>query len=126
MLRFKAALSLSSWLFRSSSLSLIRMGLSAYLTLLLFLPAILTPAYDLSSLAFHMIYSACKLNHQGDIIQVCLTPFSILNQSTVPCKVLLLFDLNTGFSGTGKVSGIPIFLRILHRLLLSMQSKALA
>ena len=32
---------------------------SAYLRLLIFLPAVLFPAYDSSSLAFHMMYSAC-------------------------------------------------------------------
>ena len=39
---------------------------SAYLRLLIFLPAILIPAYSSSSLAFHMMYSAYKLNKQGD------------------------------------------------------------
>ena len=32
---------------------------SAYLRLLIFLPAVLFLAYDSSSLAFHMMYSAC-------------------------------------------------------------------
>ena len=35
---------------------------------LLFFSAVLTPACDSSSLAFHMMYSACKLNKQGDNI----------------------------------------------------------
>ena len=42
---------------------------SAYLRLLIFLPAILIPACDSSSLAFHMMCSAYKLNKQGDSIQ---------------------------------------------------------
>ena len=41
---------------------------SAYLTLLISLPAILIPACASSSLAFHMMYSARKLNKQGDNI----------------------------------------------------------
>ena len=46
----------------SSSLSAIRVVSSAFLRLLIFLPAILIPAWDSSSLACHMIYSAYKLN----------------------------------------------------------------
>jgi len=36
---------------------------------LIFLPAILILACDSSSLAFHMVYSAYKLNKQGHNIQ---------------------------------------------------------
>ena len=42
---------------------------SAYLRLLIFLPAILIPAFASSSPAFLMMYSAYKLNKQGDNIQ---------------------------------------------------------
>ena len=42
---------------------------STYLRLLIFLPAILIPAYASSSPAFLMMYSAYKLNKQGDKIQ---------------------------------------------------------
>jgi len=42
---------------------------SAYLRLLIFLLAILIPACGSSSLAFLMMYSAYKLNKQGDNIQ---------------------------------------------------------
>ena len=42
-------------------------------------------AFDSSSLAFHMMYSAYELNKQGDSIQPCLTLLPILNQSVVPC-----------------------------------------
>ena len=57
MLSFKPAFSLSSFtsikrLFRSSSLSAIRVVSSAYLKLLIFLPAILIPACASSSSAF--------------------------------------------------------------------------
>ena len=62
MLSFKQAFSLFSFtfikrLFSSSSLSAIRVVSSAYLKLLTFLPAVLIPAYDSSSPAFHMMYS---------------------------------------------------------------------
>ena len=70
---------------------------SAYLKLLIFLPAILTPNCASPSTAFHLMYSACKLNKQGDNVQ---PPFPIWNQSVVPCLVLLLLDLPTGFSGS--------------------------
>ena len=58
--------------------------------LLILLPAILIPAWASSSLAFHMIYSACKLNIQGDNIWLWHTPFPILNQSIVPCLALTI------------------------------------
>ena len=77
-------------LFSSSSLSAIRVIAPAYLRLLVFLPAILIPACDSSSLAFCMIYSIYKLNKQGDQIQPCHTPFPILNQLVVPCSVLTI------------------------------------
>ena len=54
----------------SSSLSAIRVVSSAYLRLLIFLPAILISSCASSSLAFHMIHSAYKLNQQGDNIQL--------------------------------------------------------
>jgi len=64
---FKPAFSLSSFTFikrclSSSLLSAIKVVSSAYLRLLIFLPAILIPAYASSSLAFHRMYSAHKLN----------------------------------------------------------------
>ena len=61
---------------------------SAYLRLLEFLPAILIPAYASSSPAFLVMYSAYKLNKQGDNVQPGRTPFPIWNQSVVPCPVL--------------------------------------
>ena len=63
---------------------------SAYLRLLIFLRAILIPACVSSSPAFLMMYSAYKLNKQGDNIQPWHTPFPIWNQS-VPCPVLTCF-----------------------------------
>ena len=63
MLSFKPTFSLSSFtfikrLFVSSSLSAIRVVSSAYLRLLIFLPAILIPACASPSPAFLMMYSA--------------------------------------------------------------------
>ena len=93
MLNFKPAFSLSSFtvikrFFSSSSLSAVKVVSSAYLRLLIFLPATLLPASVSSSLASQMMYSAYKLNTQGDNIQPWRTPFSIWNQSLVPCLVL--------------------------------------
>ena len=93
MLSFQATFSLSSFtfikrLFSSSSLSALRVVSSAYLRWLLFLLEILIPAYASSSLAFHMMCSAYKLNKQGDNIQPWCTPLLIWNQSIVPCPVL--------------------------------------
>ena len=59
-----------------------------YLRLLIFLLAILIPACASSSPEFLMMYSAYKLNKQGDNIQPWWTPFPIWNQSVVPCPVL--------------------------------------
>ena len=75
-------------LFSSSSLSAIRVVSSAYLRLLIFLPAILIQVCVSSSPVFLMMYSTCKLNKQGDNIQPLRTPFPIWNQSVVPCPVL--------------------------------------
>ena len=82
MLSFKAAFSLSSVifimrLFSSSSLSAIRVVSSAFLRLLIFLLEVLIPAYASSSPAFLMVYSAYKLNKQGDNIQPSHTHFPI-------------------------------------------------
>ena len=93
MLSFKPTFLLSSFtsikrLFNSSSLSAIRVVSSAYLRLLIFLPAVLIPACASSSLAFLRVYSAYKLNKQGDNIQPWRTPFPIWNQSVAPCPVL--------------------------------------
>ena len=95
MLSFKPTFSLSSFtfikrLFSYSSLSAIRVLSSAYLRLFIFLPAIVIPACASSSPVFLMMYSAYKVNNQGDNIQPCWTPFPIWNQSVVPCPVLTI------------------------------------
>ena len=71
----------------SSSFSTIKAVSYAYLRLLIFLPAIMIPAYDSSSWAFCMMYSAYKLNKLGDNIQPWGTPSPIWNQSVVPYPV---------------------------------------
>ena len=100
MLSFKPTFSFSSFTFIkrlfSSSHSAIRVVLSAYLRLLRFLPAILISAYALSSPAFHMMYSAYKLNKKGENIPPWHIPFHIWKQSVVPCPVLSL-DIVTIF-----------------------------
>ena len=75
-------------LFSSSSVSAMRVVSSPYLKLLIFLPEILIPACASSSWAFHMMYSAYKLNKQADNIQPLCTPFPMWNQSAVSLSVL--------------------------------------
>ena len=114
-LSFQPAFSLSSFtfikrLFSSSSLSAIRVVSSAYLRLLIFLPTILIPACASSSPEFHMMYSAYKLNKQGDNRQPWRTPFPIWNQSVVPCPVLTVasWPAYRFLSRQVRWSGIPI------------------
>ena len=88
MLSFKPTFSLPFFtfikrLYSCSSLSAVRVLSSAYLKLLIFLPAILISAYASSSPAFCRMYSAYKLNKHGDNIQPWSTPFPIWNQSVV-------------------------------------------
>ena len=117
MLSFKPAFSFPSFIlikiaFRSSSLSAIKMESSAYLRLLMFLPAVLISACNSSRLSFHMMYSAYKFNKQGDNIQTCHTPFSILNQSVVPCLLLTCFLTCIQVSqDIGKVVGYSLLLK---------------
>ena len=91
MLSIKPTFSLSSFtfikrLFSSSSLSAIRVVSPAYLRLLIFLPAILIPAHASSGPVFLMMYSAYKLNKQGDNIQ--------------PDVLLFLFGTSLSYSST--------------------------
>ena len=76
------------WSFSVSFSPAIRVVSSAYLRLLIFLLANLIPACESSSLAFHIIYSAYKLNKQGDNIYCLVLLLSLWNQSSVPCSVL--------------------------------------
>ena len=104
MLSFKPAFSLLFFtlikkLFSSSSLSAIRVVVSKYLRLLIFLLAILIPVCDSSSPTFCVMYSAYMLNKQDNKIQLCCIPFPILNRSVVLFLVLPPPDLHTGFVG---------------------------
>ena len=85
---FHSPLSLSSRGSSFSSLSSIRVVSSVYLRLLTFFHAILIPACASSSPAFHVMYSECKLNKQGDNIQAWHTLFPIWKQSIFPCPIL--------------------------------------
>ena len=89
MLSFKPTFSLSPFTFikRRSSLSAISVVSFAYLKLLIFLPTVLIAACASSSPAFHMMYSAYKLNKQGDSVQPCRAPLPVWNQSVAPCPV---------------------------------------
>ena len=86
-------------------------------------------SYPLQSLTYKfMMYSAYRLNKQGDNIQPWHTPLQIWNQSAVPCPVLTIASWPAYRFPRRQVrwSGIPISFRIFHSLLLSTQSKALA
>ena len=100
---------------------------SAYLRLLIFLLAILIPACASSSPVFLMMYSAYKLNKQGDNVQPWCIPFPIWNQCVVPCPVLTVVSWPACRFLKRQVrwSDIRISFRIFHRLLWSTQSKAL-
>ena len=122
MLSIKPTFSLSfifiKRLFSSPSLSAIRVVSSAYLNLLIFLPAILIPACASSSPAFLMMYSACKLNKQGDNIQPWHAPFPIWNQSVVLCPVLTVacWPAYRFLKRQFRWSDSPISFRIFHSL----------
>ena len=131
MVSFKPTFLLSSFTFSkrlfSSSLSAIRVVSSAYLRFLIFLPVISILACVSSSPEFLMMYSAQKLNKQGDNIQPWRTPFPIWNQSVLPCSVLTIASWHAYrfLKRQVRCSGIPISLRIFHSLLWCTQSKAL-
>ena len=109
MLSFKPTFSLSSFikkLFSSSSLSAIRVVSSAYLRLLMFLPAVLIPACASSSPVFLMMYSAYNWNKQGDNIQPWHTPFLFGTSLSFHVQFwLLLPDLHIDFS-RGRSGGL--------------------
>ena len=100
-------------LFSPSSLSAIRVVSSAYLKLLIFLWHILISTCNSSSQAFLNMYSAYRLNKQGDNRQPCHTSFSILNQSVVPYRVLAIASWPTYrfLRRQVRYSGIPISMK---------------
>ena len=126
MLSFKTTFSLSSFtfikrLFSSSLLSAISVMSSAYLRLFVLILATLLPAYASSRLAFLMMYSVCKLNKQGDKIQLWHTLFQISNQSVVPCPILTVASWPTYRFVAGsqvKWSGVTISWKIFQFLVI--------
>ena len=125
MLSFKSTFSLSSFtfiksLFSSFSLSAKRVVSSAYLRLLIYLPAILIPVCASSSPAFYMMYSAYKLNKQGDNIQPLRPPFLIWNQSVVACPVLTVafWPAYRFLKRQVRWSNIPISFRIFQLIVI--------
>ena len=128
ILSFKPGVSFSyifmKRLFSSSSLSAIRVVSSAYLRLLIFFLAILIPVCASSSLEFHRMHYACKLNKQGDSIQPWRTPLPIWNQSIVPCLFLIVasWPVYRLLRRQIRWSNIPISWRIFHSLLWVTQS----
>ena len=131
MLIFKPTFSLSFTFIKrlfSSSLSAIRVVSSAYLRLLILLPAVLIPAYPSSSPAFLMMYSVYKLYKHGDNMHPLHTLFLIWSQSVVPCPVLTVASWHAYRFLKRQVrwSDIPISFRIFHSFWWSKQSKSLA
>ena len=117
MLSFKPTFSLSSFTFIkmlfSSSLSAIRVVSSVYLSLLIFLPAILIPACFSPACFFQPSVShvsVYKLNKQGDNIQPWHTPFPIWNQSVVSCPVVVVasWPAYRFHKKQVRLSGLPI------------------
>jgi len=91
ILSFKSTFLLSSFafikrIFSSSSLSAIRVVSSAYLRLLIFLPAFLIPACASSRLVFLMIYSAVAA--AATLLQSCPTLCNPIDD--IFCRPLLL------------------------------------
>ena len=70
-------------LFSSFSLSAMRVVSCAFLRLLILLPAILVPACASSSLAFHMMCPAYKLNKQGNDTLLWHIPFPVWKIGTL-------------------------------------------
>ena len=73
------------------------------------------------------MYSAYKLNKQGDNIQPWRTPFPIWNQPVVPCSALIVasWPAYRFLKRQVRWYGIPISFRIFHSWWWSTQSKAL-
>ena len=120
---FKPAFPLSSFtsikkLFSSSLFSAVNMVSSGYLKLLIFLPAILILGCASSSSAFCLMYSAYKLNKQGNNIQSYhnIFFFLICSKSVLPYPVLTVasWPVCRFLRWQVRWSGIPIPLSILH------------
>ena len=70
-----------------------------------------------------MMYSAYKLNKQGDNIQTWHTPFPIWSQFIIPCPVITVAFWPIYRFLKRRWSGIPISYRIFHSLLWATESK---
>ena len=128
-LSFKPFFSLSSFTFIKSLFTFYHKGGVICISEVIdIFPGNVIPACASSSPAFCMMYSAYQLNNQGYNIQSWHTPFSIWNQSVVPCSILTVasWPAYRFLRRQVRWSGIPISLRILHSLLSSTQSEALA
>ena len=98
----------------------IRIVSSVYLSLLIFLPAVLILACESTNLAFCMMYSAHKLNKQGDNIQPWCSPFLILHQymnRKLPYTSWILKRERNQRSNYKKRAFLAIFLHLLHKYL---------
>ena len=131
MLSFKLRFSLYSFtfikrLFDYTYLSALKVVSSAYLRLLIFLLAILIPACSSSSAVFLMMYSAYKLNKQGDNIDILGVLLSQFWTSLLFHVWFCCFLTCTQVSQeAGQMVWYSHLLRIFHSLLWSTQSKAL-
>ena len=109
------------------ALSAIRMVSSAYMRLLIFLPAVMIPACASSSPAFCTMYSAYKLSNQGDNTQPWRTPFLVLNQSVFPCLALITaasWPARRFLRRQVRWSGIPTSLGIFQFVMIHSQALA--
>ena len=93
------------------------MVLSAYLRLLISLPAIFIPACAPSSPTCHMMYSACRLNNQGDNIQPWCTLFPDLesvccSMSRFPETCIQFLRRQVRWSGISISKNFPQFVVI--------------
>jgi len=108
MISFKPTFSISSFtfnkrLFSFFSLLALKVVSSAYLNLLIFLPATLIPACASSSPAFRMMYSAYKLNKQSDNIHsldILLSQYGTSSMSSSNCCFLTCIQI---FQEAGQV-----------------------
>ena len=120
MLSFKPTFSLSSFtvikrLFSSSWLCAIRVVSSAYLRLLIFLLAILIPAYDSSNPAFHTMYSAYRASQVAQLVKnlpamqekVKVKLLSHVQLFAMLWTVVQQAPLSMGFSRQESWSGLP-------------------
>ena len=89
---------------------------SVYLRLLIFLPAILIPACASSSLAFHMMYFAYKLNNRDDNIQPWRNSFPDLEPVCFLCLEITVasWPAYTFLRRQTRWSSIPISWRIIQ------------